>query len=56
LGEGEDLGARRIRPRNMKVERGSMAKRLKVTLTVEDDILDRPRDLDRQATVERSHY
>jgi hypothetical protein len=33
-----------------------MAKRLKVTLTVEDDILDRPRDLRRQATVERSHY
>jgi hypothetical protein len=33
-----------------------MAKRLKVTLTVEDDILDRPRDLHRHATVERSHY
>jgi hypothetical protein len=33
-----------------------MAKRLKVTVTVEDDILDRLRDLNRQATVERSHY
>jgi hypothetical protein len=33
-----------------------MAKRLTVTVTVEDDILVRLRDLHRQATVERSHY
>jgi hypothetical protein len=33
-----------------------MAKRLRVTETVEDDILDRLRALHRQATAERSHY
>jgi hypothetical protein len=33
-----------------------MAKRLKVTVAVEDDILVRLRDLHRQATQERSHY
>jgi hypothetical protein len=33
-----------------------MAKRLKVTVTVEDDILVRLTDLHRQATEERSHY
>jgi hypothetical protein len=33
-----------------------MAKRLTVTVTVEDDILVRLRDLHRQATEERSHY
>jgi hypothetical protein len=33
-----------------------MGKRLKVTVTVEDDILVRLRDLYKQATVERSHY
>ena len=33
-----------------------MPKRLKVTVTVEDDILDRLRDLHKQATVERSRY
>jgi hypothetical protein len=33
-----------------------MAKRLKVTVTVEGDILVRQRDLHRQATQERSHY
>jgi hypothetical protein len=33
-----------------------MAKRLKVTVTVEDDILVRLRDLHGQATQERSHY
>jgi hypothetical protein len=33
-----------------------MAKRLRVTVTVEDDILVRLRNLPRQATEERSHY
>jgi hypothetical protein len=33
-----------------------MAKRLRVTVTVEHDILVRLRDLHRQATEERSHY
>jgi hypothetical protein len=33
-----------------------MAKRLRVTITVEDDILMRLRDLHRQATEDRSHY
>ena len=33
-----------------------MPRQLKVTVMVEDDILDRLRDLHRQATVERSHY
>jgi hypothetical protein len=33
-----------------------MAKRLRVTMTVEHDILVRLRDLPRQATEERSHY
>ena len=33
-----------------------MPKRLKVTVEVEDDILDRLEDLHQQATIERSHY
>jgi hypothetical protein len=33
-----------------------MAKRLRVTVTVEDDILVRLRNLPRRATEERSHY
>jgi predicted CopG family antitoxin len=33
-----------------------MAKRLRVTVTVEDDILVRLRDLHKQATEDRSHY
>jgi hypothetical protein len=33
-----------------------MAKRLRVTVTVEDDILVRLRDLYGQATEDRSHY
>lgn len=33
-----------------------MAKRAKVTIEIEEDILDRLRDLHKQATVERSHY
>jgi hypothetical protein len=33
-----------------------MAKRLRVTVTVEHDILERLRDLPTQATEERSHH
>jgi len=56
VGYGGHLAPRAASARETRqVERGSMAKRSRVTVTVEDDILVRLRDLHRQATEERSH-